>query len=105
MIALEKNYKNTEQVYKIKASYSIFDDPNGKYSNINLVDEEGNELRLYTSSSKQYEWLTKIVEKGQEFTCEMALVNFNGKKQVGCILAVYLADGTKVANSLYIKSN
>lgn len=105
LIALEKNYKNTEQVYTITASYSIFDDPNGKFSNINLVDEEGNELRLYTNNSSQYEWLTKIIEKGQEFTCEMALVNFNGKKQVGCILAVYLADGTKVANSLYIKSN
>ena len=105
LIALEKNYKNTEQVYKIKASYSIYNDPNGKYSNINLVDEEGNNLRLYTSNSGQYEWLTKIVEEGQEFTCEIALVNFNGKKQVGCILAVYLADGTKVANSLYIKSN
>ena len=52
---------------------------------------------LYTSNSSQYEWLTKIIEEGQEFTCEIALVNFNGKQQVGCILAVYLADGTKVA--------
>ena len=60
---------------------------------------------LYTSNPSQYEWLTRIIEEGQEFTCEIALVNFNGKQQVGCILAVYLADGTKVANSLYIKSN
>ncbi len=105
LIALEKNYKNTEQVYKIKASYSIYNNPKGKYSNINLVDNEGNSLRLYTSNPSQYEWLTRIIEEGQEFTCEIALVNFNGKQQVGCILAVYLADGTKVANSLYIKSN
>lgn len=28
-----------------------------------------------------------IIEEGQEFTCEMVLVNFNGEKQVGYILA------------------
>ena len=60
---------------------------------------------LYTSNFSQYELLTKIIEKGQEFTSEMAFINFNGKQQVGYILAVYLANGTKVANNLYIKSN
>ena len=30
----------------------------------------------------------------------MALINFNGKQQVGYILAVYLADGTKVAKKV-----
>lgn len=103
LIDLEKNYKNTEQVFTLNVSYKIVVDPRGKYSNIYLVDDENNELRLYSSSASQYEWLSSIIQEGKEFTCEVALVNFNGKAQVGCVLAVYLEDGSKVANNLYVK--
>ena len=68
------------------------------YTNIYLTMGE-TELRLYSSSASQYNWLKQFA--GQEITVEVAACNWNDKSYyTGCVLAVVLEDGTKVFNTL-----
>ena len=68
------------------------------YTNINIKDASGT-LGLYCSSASQYNWLKAFA--GQEITIEIAPCNWNDKTYYrGCVLAVVLADGTKVLNNL-----
>ena len=56
-------------------------------------------ITAYCQSANQYAWLQEYA--GQEITIEIAACNWNNKKfWAGCVLAVRLADGTKVLNTL-----
>ena len=68
------------------------------YTNIYLVAEDGTQLRLYSSSASQYNWLKAYA--GQTITVELAVCNWNDKDYyTGCVLAVITEDG-KVYNTL-----
>ncbi|MBQ1232054.1 MAG: hypothetical protein IIX86_00840 [Clostridia bacterium] len=68
------------------------------YTNIYLTDASGNQLRLYSSSANQYNWLKAYA--GQEITVEVAACNWNDKDYyTGCVLSVVTENG-KVFNEL-----
>ena len=68
------------------------------YSNIYL-SANGKQLRLYSSSANQYNWLKTFA--GQTVTVEVAACNWNDKTYyTGCVLSVVNADGTKTYNTL-----
>jgi hypothetical protein len=63
------------------------------------ISAGGSFFTLYHGSSAQYDWL--LAYKGQQVTLEVAACNWNNKNYWrGCVLAVRLADGTKVYNTL-----
>ncbi len=85
----------TTNVYVTKATVKVTE---GQYSStISIADGDTN-LLLYCSGAKQYAFLQQFA--GQEVTIELALCNWNCKGYKGCVLAVRLADGTKVLNTL-----
>ena len=87
-----KSEEATGKVYIVEASVEEIVSP--KYSNIVLKDADGNNLQLYTSSSKQYEWLLKY-----QGTLKFELtVNAWNSKFKGAVVAVILEDGTRVCN-------
>lgn len=91
-----ENVLQTTQVYVIKASVGL--DENPYYSNIYLVDGD-TKMQLYTSDSKQYNWLKEYV--GQELTFEIAVCNWNSKTPYkGCIISATTPSGEKIINSL-----
>jgi len=85
----------TTNIYVTKATVKVTE---GQYSStISIADGDTN-LLLYCSGAKQYAFLQQFA--GQEVTIELALCNWNCKGYKGCVLAVRLADGTKVINTL-----
>lgn len=84
----------TTNVYVVKASVVVED--NFYYSNIYLVDGD-TKMQLYTSDSKQYNWLKEYV--GQELTFELALCDWNSKKEYkGCVVSATTEIGEKIIN-------
>ena len=84
-------------VFVVKAIVNLID--GGRYTNIELIDGNGNKLGLYCSSASQYSFLHAFA--GQEVTLEVAACNWNSKPYWrGCVLAVVHADGTKTVNNL-----
>lgn len=70
-----------------------------KYYTKLVLTNNGTTVELYCSDAKQYNWLKQYA--GQEVTLEMAACNWNDKNfYKGCVLAVRLADGSKVVNEL-----
>ena len=66
---------------------------------VSINDTNGNFIGFYASGSSQYNFLQKF--EGQEVTLEIAACNWNNKKDwKGCVLAIRLADGTKIVNQL-----
>ena len=64
-----------------------------------INDANGNSITFYCSGVGQYGFLQEYVN--QEVTLEIALCNWNDKTYwTGCVLAIRLADGTKIVNSL-----
>ena len=69
-----------------------------------LVDANGNSVGFYSSGSNQYSFLKQF--EGQEVTVEVAACNWNNKTYWrGCVLAVRLADGSKILNELNFTTN
>ena len=94
--ALKVDTDYTTSVYVLKATVVLEETP--YYTNIYLSDGT-TQVRLYSSSAKQYNWLK--VYAGQEVTVEMAACNWNSKGYyTGCVLAVRNADGSKTLNEL-----
>ena len=86
----------TTTVFVLKATVTV--EEAQYYTNIYLTDGNGTQLRLYSSSAKQYNWLKAYA--GQEITVEVAACNWNDKNYyTGCVLAVIANDG-KVCNEL-----
>ena len=68
-----------------------------------INDADGNFFSFYCSSAGQYSWLSEY--EGQEVTLEVAACNWNNKTYWrGCVLAIRLADGTKILNTLNFNS-
>lgn len=60
---------------------------------------DGSYFSFYCSGAGQYSWLSDY--EGQEVTLEVAACNWNNKTYWrGCVLAIRLADGTKILNTL-----
>lgn len=69
-----------------------------------INDADGNKVSFYSSGSSQYSFLRQF--EGQEVTLEIAMCNWNGKTYWrGCVLAVRLADGSKILNELNFTTN
>lgn len=81
----------TTQVYIIEASYFA--------QGYNVLLQNGQDsIALYCSGAGQYSWLAQYAT-GQILKMEVALCNWNNKTDYKAyVLAVYLADGTKVVN-------
>lgn len=94
--ALSAKEDHGAEVYVFKATVKVVDTQ--YYSNI-YVTSGSTEILLYCSSANQYNWLKAYA--GQEVTVEIAPCNWNSKSSYrGCVLAIRLADGTKVCNEL-----
>ena len=72
--------------------------PSG-YGQVSISDGKGNSIGFYASGTTQYNFLKDYAN--QEVTLEIALCNWNSKTYwAGCVLAIRLADGTKIVNTL-----
>lgn len=92
----EQDMSETTKLYVVTAT--VFVEETTYYTNIHLTNGTLN-LRLYSSSASQYNWLKQFA--GQEVTVELAVCNWNSKDYyTGCVLAVVLEDGTKILNTL-----
>ncbi len=93
---LDNNEDHSTEVYVVKATVSVVETP--FYTSIKLT-HNGTDLSLYCSGANQYSFLKQFA--GQEVTLEIAPCNWNNKTYyAGCVLAVRLADGSKVLNTL-----
>ena len=71
---------------------------------VSINDANGNSVGFYASGSNQYSFLKQF--DGQEVTIEVAACNWNNKTYWrGCVLAVRLADGSKILNELNFTTN
>ena len=98
-IAEVKGYAITEdhttEVYVFTGKLT-FPSGNGQPA---INDANGNYIGFYSSGSGQYRFLQAYAD--QEVTLEIAICNWNGKSYwTGCVLAIRLADGTKILNEL-----
>ena len=85
----------TTTVYVLTGTLTF---PTG-YGQASITDANGGKISFYSGSISQYNFLQAYT--GQEVTLEVALCNWNGKTYwTGCVLAIRLADGTKVVNEL-----
>ena len=94
-----KNYAITEdhttEVYVFTGKLTF---PSG-YGQPAINDANGNSIGFYCSGVGQYSFLQEYAN--QEVTLEIAICNWNGKTYwTGCVLAIRLADGTKIVNTL-----
>ena len=98
-IAEVKNYDITEdhttEVYVFTGKLTF---PSG-YGQPAINDANGNSITFYCSGVGQYSFLQPYAN--QEVTLEIAICNWNGKTYwTGCVLAIRLADGTTIVNTL-----
>ena len=71
---------------------------------VSINDANGNSVGFYASGSAQYNFLKQF--ENQEVTIEVAACNWNNKTYWrGCVLAVRLADGTKILNTYNFGNN
>ena len=86
---------HTTEVYVLTGKLTF---PSG-YGQAAINDENGNKISFYSGSISQYNFLQAYAN--QEVTLEIAICNWNGKTYwTGCVLAIRLADGTKIVNQL-----
>ncbi len=95
LAALDKAQDYTTNVYVVKAKVVVEETQYSK--NIYLMDGD-TKFMLYCSGANQYAFLQAYAD--QEVTVEIAPCNWNSKGYKGCVLAVRLADGTKIVNEL-----
>ncbi|MDE7263838.1 MAG: InlB B-repeat-containing protein [Anaeroplasmataceae bacterium] len=98
LLAFNVSEDHTTQVYVVEVEIKVVEAT--YYSNIYLVSPQTNQqMILYCSGANQYSWLKKYA--GQTITVELALCNWNKKKQFpGCVLSATGEDGTKEVNVL-----
>lgn len=90
---------HTTSVYVLTGTLTF---PSG-YGQVKLQDANGNTIGFYASGSAQYSYLSAYA--GQEVTLEVAICNWNSKDYwTGCAIAIRLADGTKILNTLNFDS-
>ena len=86
---------HTTEVYVFTGKLTF---PSG-YGQPAINDAAGNKIGFYCSGVGQYSFLQEYAN--QEVTLEIAICNWNGKTYwTGCVLAIRLADGTKIVNQL-----
>lgn len=91
---------HTTEVYVLTGTLTF---PTG-WGQPSINDASGNKIGFYSSGVGQYSFLQDYV--GQEVTLEIAMCNWNGKTWwTGCVLAIRLADGTKIVNQLNFTNN
>ena len=93
--ALPTNTDHSTNVYIVTGSIKFVETQN--FSTAYITDGTTDWL-LYTSSGKQYNFLKEYV--GQEVTIEVAACDWNCKGYKACVLAITLADGTKIVNNV-----
>ena len=77
--------------------------PSGQ-GQVSINDANGVSVGFYANGTTQYNFLKQF--ENQEVTIEVAACNWNNKTYWrGCVLAVRLADGTKIVNQLNFASN
>lgn len=90
---------HTTSVFVLTGTLSF---PSG-YGQVSITDANGTKIGFYASGSAQYSYLEDY--NGQEVVLEVALCNWNGKTYwTGCAIAIRLADGTKIVNTLNFAS-
>ena len=92
---------HSTEVYVLTGTLYI---PSSDWETVSLTDANGNIIKFYHSSPRQYSFLAEY--SGQEVTLEVAPCNWNNKEYWrGCILAIRLPDGTKIVNQLNFTTN
>ncbi|MDE7385326.1 MAG: InlB B-repeat-containing protein [Anaeroplasmataceae bacterium] len=95
---------HTTQVYIVDVQVKLVESQ--YFSNLYILSPTTEkQINLYCSSANQYNWLKKYAgengEPGETITIEIALCNWNKKKQFpGCVLAVLGENGQKEVNTL-----
>lgn len=93
----------TTQVYNVLAKVKV--EESAYYTRISLVspENESKTINLYSSSAKQYGWLTDY--NGKTLRFELALCNWKAKGYFSaCALSATLDDGTVLYNTLNYSS-
>ena len=86
---------HTTEIYVLTGTLTF---PTG-YGQPAINDDKGNKIGFYCSGVGQYSFLQDYA--GQEVTLEIAICNWNGKTWwTGCAIAIRLADGTVIHNTL-----
>jgi hypothetical protein len=89
----------TTSVYVLTGTLTF---PNGN-GQVKLQDANGKTIGFYASGSSQYSYLSAYAN--QEVTLEVVICNWNSKTYwTGCAIAIRLADGTKILNTLNFNS-
>lgn len=92
--ALDKAVDYSTTVFVLTATINYVKE--AYYTTLNLTSGS-TKITLYMSGAGQYSWLEPFY--GQEVTMEIAPCNWNDKTfWAGCVLAIRLADGTKIMN-------
>ena len=87
---------HSTEVYVLTGTLYI---PSSNRETVTLTDANGNKINMYHKAPSQYSFLAEY--SGQEVTLEIAPCNWNNKDHwKGCIIAIRLADGTKIVNTL-----
>ncbi len=95
--ALDKTVDYSTTVFVISGTVQV--ESTAYYTNLNFIADDGTKLQFYCSGAAQYAWLQEFA--GQQITMEIAACNWDDKNYWRCCgLAVRLADGTKVYNTL-----
>ena len=86
----------TNKVYVVKAKIEFVETP--YYTNVKILSEDGSEeLGLYCSSGKQYNWLKEFA--GGVVTLEIAPCNWNDKTFYrGCVISATNSEKTVINN-------
>ncbi len=88
---------HSTEVYVLTGTLKAATNNRGQTS---ISDANGTAVSFYSGSVDQYAFLAAY--DGQEVTLEIAPCNWNDKAYWrGCVLAIRLADGTKIVNTLY----
>ena len=91
--AFDKTVDHTTEVYTMKVYVSA-----SGYTTVISNADGSVKVTLYASGTAQYSWLAAYA--GQEITIEIAACNWNSKGYKGAVLAIILADGTRIVNTL-----
>jgi len=93
--ALDINTDYTTTVFVVTGKLNVPVSGNNDPS----INQGTDYIAFYKGSAAQYAWLASY--SGQEVTLEIALCNWNNKSEWKCcVLAIRLADGTKIVNEL-----
>ena len=91
--AFDNTVDHTTEVYTMKVYVSA-----SGYTTVISNADGSVKVTLYASGTGQYSWLAAYA--GQEITIEIAACNWNSKGYKGAVLAIILADGTRIVNTL-----